>query len=1520
MGADAFVSPTDIAVVGMACRFPGASDPESFWHNIRDAVECIRFYSPMEMEHLGVDPALIHNPAFVRAASSLSDPELFDADFFGYSPREAELMDPQHRIFLECCWEALENAGYSPGSCPKMTGIYAGSSLSSYLLYNLLPGMQGAHAENAFEVMIGNDKDFLSTRVAYKLNLWGPSLTVQTGCSSSLVALHLACQALLTYECDMALAGGVSIQVPQRAGHLYQEGGLNSPDGHCRTFDAKAGGTIFGSGAGVVVIKRLSDAWEQGGCIHGVIKGSAINNDGSRKAGYTAPSVESQRDVITMAHAVAKTSPAEIGYIECHGTATALGDSVEVLALKEAFAQKQGNEQRCALGSVKANIGHLDAAAGIAGFLKALLVLKHAVIPRMPWFEKANPSLDLESSPFYVPTEGVAWVSGAKSRRAAVSSFGIGGTNAHMILESWPHERTQHPAQVDQIICISARSAAALDAATSNLRDFLSAPNSFGLSDIAYTLQTGRKEFPFRRALVCRNKEEAAAALESFDSQMLFAGHTSGITRNVVFMFPGGGAQYVNMALGIYKSEPVFRQEVDRCVSLLGTEIRTLVRDSLYPREGAAEETSGALRRPSVGLPALFAIEYAMAKLCMSWGVDPRALIGHSLGEYTAACLSGIFRLEDTVELVALRGRLFEQLRKGAMLSVSEGEQNLIAILPAGLDIAAVNARGQCAVAGPEDIIERFSEVLREKGIDFRRILIDTASHCQMVEPILGSMRRFISGLRLQKPRIPLVSNLTGTWLQPEEATDPGYWERHLRSTVRFADGVELLATLSDCSFLEVGPGHTLSTFARMRVRPPSSVFSSIRHFYDSQPDTSFLASTVAKLWTHGVSIDWNRRHDGTKRLRCPLPTYPFERKRYWIQPPRDAATAQPRRVSGKTLDVATWFYQPSWRRRPLPAQVANNLDSRGTWLVFLDRSGLGEQCATDLEAANERVIRVQIGDGFERTGSGSYTLNPKQKSDYFAVMRDLISYGGLPAKVLHFWNLDSRQFDEIQYYGYHSLVFLIQAVDELNLPEPFDLYVIAKELFRIESRDLCEPDRSTALGPALVIPQEYPGITCRVVDIPNQPAWSPQEAARWILREARSHSQDPVIAYRGEMRWVRDFETIELPEPKDSEDRLRTHGVYFISGGLGSVGLSVAGYLARNYLAKLALFSRYAFPTHDGWDQWIVDHGSDDAVSRKIIRLQGLEDFGAEILLLRANVADEQEVAAALKATEERFGCVNGVFHLAGLAGEAALGLLRDSRVEAYTRHLEAKVHGTRCLNNVFQDRPLDFRVLFSSNASVLGGIGSAAYTSVNTFLDTFAEARAQWISVNWDAWPREGVDFVPRTSLDAYAMSEQESVTALRRILHSAPPGQVIVSTGDLHERLRIWVRAERKPDSGRAEEIRAPISRPSLANAYEAPSSPEEHVLAGIWQDLLGIDRVGVNDNFFDLGGNSLIGLKVISSVQKNIGIKLPMVTLFESPTVGRLAKAVLAASKTPEEHGSPLDSEVLGSTAAHNRVSL
>src|SRR5215213_5452840 len=825
----------EVAVIGMAGRFPGAKNLDEFWQNLRDGVESIRLFTDEELKNFGVSSADLASPDFVKAGALVEGADLFDSSFFGYSPREAEMLDPQQRVFLECAWSALEDAAYNPETYSGLIGVFAGTSMSSYLLYNLLG--RAVSPQDGFQVMIGNDKDFLSTRVSYELNLKGPSIDVQTACSTSLVAIHLACQSLLSYQCDIGMAGGVSIQVPQRTGYYYQEGGITSPDGHCRAFDAKAQGTVFGSGVGIVVLKRLADALEDGDTIHAIIKGSAINNDGSLKVGYTAPSVEGQARVIAEAMANSGIKAEALSYIEAHGTGTPLGDPVEVEALTRAFRSSTQNKGYCALGSVKTNIGHLDAAAGVAGLIKTVLALKHKQLPPSLHFREANPAIELAGSPFYVNAELRQWASGGEARRAGVSSFGVGGTNAHVILEEAPEQQggTQGGTQGRpwQVVVISGRTAGALERATDNLVEYLREGGEGGLSEVSYTLREGRKRFEHRRAGVCREVGEVVEALEKRDSHRVYSVNSEVVSPSLVFMFPGGGAQYAGMGHGIYQSEKVFREQVDLCAEILEPRLGYDLRKLIFPEEGRVETVSQLLSQTSVALPALFVIEYALARLWMSWGVQPEGMIGHSLGEYVAACLAGVFTLEDALSLVVLRGELLERLPAGAMISVPLSEVEASALIDERFSIAAINGPAQCVISGPVSAIDEMTGLLTSRDIEFRKLQINVASHSPLVTPILQEFTASIAKLRLRAPAIPYISNVTGTWVT-EEVTDPAYWARHLRQTVRFDEGIRELLAEPERVLLEVGPGHTLSTLARLQNGNANSrpILSSLRHPY----------------------------------------------------------------------------------------------------------------------------------------------------------------------------------------------------------------------------------------------------------------------------------------------------------------------------------------------------------------------------------------------------------------------------------------------------------------------------------------------------------------------------------------------------------------------------------------------------------------------------------------------------------------------------------------------------------------
>ncbi|HEU4329269.1 MAG TPA: type I polyketide synthase [Roseiflexaceae bacterium] len=902
----------EIALVGMAGRFPGAKSVDALWSNLCAGTESIRFFSDRELAEAGVDPAVWSHPDYVNASAVLDDIEWFDAPFFGLSPREAELMDPQQRFLFECVWEALENAGYVPEQCAGRIGLFAGARTSTYMLANLQthPELWSKHF---FQIMLGNDKDFLTTRIAYKLNFDGPSINVHTACSTSLVAVHLACQSLWSGACDMALAGGVSIAVPHRVGYLYQEGGIQSPDGHCRPFDQDARGTVGGNGAAVVVLKRLEDALADRDHIYAVIRGTAINNDGARKVGFTAPGVEGQAQVIRSALLMGEIEPDSIGYIEAHGTGTQLGDPVELSALNQVFREHTEREAFCALGSVKGNIGHLDAAAGVTGVIKAALALRYGLIPPTLHFQAPNPQSNLAGSPFYVNTRLAEWPASERVRRAGVSSFGIGGTNAHAILEDAPPQPARAAVPSEQLLVLSARSGPALDALTASLAEHLRQHPALDLADVAYTLQNGRRAFGHRRALVCRSTEDAAEALETLDAQRVQSGSPAAERRPLVFLFPGQGAQYAGMARGLYEHEPVFRATVDQCAELLaphlGLDIRPLIFDE--PEQESTKDTkdtngsghdnsklntqNSKLTETVLAQPALFVVEYALARLWMSWGVEPQAMIGHSIGEYAAACLSGVFSLEDALGLVAQRGRLMQSLPGGAMLSVPLAPHDLQPLLGPSLSLAAVNGPSHCVVAGEHAAADALQLLLAGRGVRCRKLHTSHAFHSPMMEPILAAFAERVRQVDLNPPRIPFVSNVTGDWITSSEAMDPQYWVRHLRQTVQLAKGFQTLGQETHRVLLEVGPGQTLSTLAKQQPswNPDATALASLPHPRSLRPDRTTVLETLGQLWLGGCAISWQQLAGETSR-RLPLPTYPFERQPYWIAPAKPPAPATP--------------------------------------------------------------------------------------------------------------------------------------------------------------------------------------------------------------------------------------------------------------------------------------------------------------------------------------------------------------------------------------------------------------------------------------------------------------------------------------------------------------------------------------------------------------------------------------------------------------------------------------------------
>ena len=998
---EATVAAEDIAIIGMSGRFPQAADLTEFWENLRSGRCSISEFTDEELLESGVPEEFLADPNYVKAWGWMDGVDRFDAGFFDITPREAEITDPQIRLLLECAWETLEDAGYDPDRYPGRIGVYAGSSMMSYLWQNLVPTPGLIDSVGYVAAWIVNDRDFVATRINYKLNLRGPGMTVQTACSTSLVCQHLAIQSLLTGESDMVLAGGVCAPFPYKEGYFFGEGGTLSPDGKVRTFDAEAKGMLGGNGVALVLLKRLEDALRDGDHIRAVVKGTALNNDGVDKVTYTAPSVEGQVQVILDTLDVAGVAPGDISYVEAHGTGTPLGDPIEIAALTQAWRAAQeeaGADTRetgwCPIGSVKTNIGHLDTAAGVAGMIKAVLALEQREIPPSLNFESPNPQIDFDASPFVVNTELCPWETERLPRRAAVSSLGMGGTNAHAILEEAPARPPTESSRSHQLFLLSARSEAALEAAGSRMAKHLAGRGADqSLADAAFTTQVGRKAFLHRLAVVARDHAGAVDALETLDRARTEVGSSMLTDRPVAFLFSGQGAQYADMARGIYGSEALFREEVDRCCALLEPHLGHDLRTLLFPSAGDEEKADEALQRTENTQPALFVVEYALARLLASFGVEPAAMLGHSIGEYVAACLAGVFSLEDGLRLVAARGRLIGALPQGGgMLAVELAESSVTPFLQNGLCLAAVNAPELCVVSGPLEEIERLERGLAGRNVSTRRLHTSHAFHSEAMEPILAEFEREVALVTLSAPERAVISCTTGEPLGAAEAVDPAYWVRHLREPVRFADGVSALLA-EDRVLLEVGPGQTLTSLARLSLleRPDVSVIPTTRHPKDAgAEDFATLLRALGALWIAGASIDWDGFHASEERRRVPLPTYPFERQRFWVERPRAGALlAAAAPAPTKNPDLSRWFYVPSWRQAPRPAAPAR-LGEGADWLLFADRGGLADSLATELRGAGARVATVRAGASFERIGEDEFTLDPRAGDDVGRVLTAL--------------------------------------------------------------------------------------------------------------------------------------------------------------------------------------------------------------------------------------------------------------------------------------------------------------------------------------------------------------------------------------------------------------------------------------------------------------------------------------------------------------------------------------------------
>ena len=1390
-----------VAVVGMAGRFPGARNVNELWQNLLAGKHSITIAGCAADRGPGEVAPQPEAGSFVDAGGVLDDIEMFDAEFFGFTPREAQLTDPQHRLLLECAHAALEDAGQPPGS-GRTIGVFVGSSPNDYLHRTLqyAPALLGR--VDPMTVHIANSTDFIATKLSYKLNLQGPGITVSTACSTSLVAVHLAWKSLLSHETDVALAGGVSVRLPQ-TGHYYHPGGINSPDGHCRPFDVNARGIVRGNGVGIVVLKRLEDALSDGDCIDAVIRGSAINNDGAEKVGYTAPSVAGQARVIAEALAIGEIDAASIGYLECHGTGTPLGDPLEIAALKEVLGRAPTGNRCCMIGSIKANIGHLDAAAGIASLIKVVLALKHRRLPPAVNFSQPNPRLDLQDSCLRVSTVASEWHEPSGPRRAGVSSFGIGGTNAHVVLQEYVPPQRSSTGRKPQVLTISAKTAAALNAACVNLRAFLGSNPGAELADVAYTLQLGREQYPYRCAFVC---DTVAQATEKLLHAEIGSGWRESLTKpSVVFMFPGQGAEHVGMTRALHRSEAAFRQTLDECVELLAGHIELDLRDIIYPEPSRLQWAQQMLQSAQIAQPALFVVEYSLARLWMSWGISPAAMIGHGLGEYVAACLAGVFPLEASLQMVVERGKLLQRTSAGATL----------------------------AAALPEPAMHGFEQ-------------LRTQANCQ-----------------------------GGSTCVPKD---------------------------TNTILLEVGVGQTLMQTVRERdTAGPVAAIPSLGGGKNLDEDAiAKLQSALGKLWSMGVQVDWRAVHAQSRPVKIRLPHYPLQLQRFWV----DADFPQGHhdmllQSAAMPADTGAQIYRPVWDYTQSSggsvAAVAPD-----DWLVFAD-GDFGAQLVRELRCTARRCYEVRMGAAYSRLDAQTWQIDPACADDYLRLVGETGAAQAAISRIVHGWNLANvpqdqgqrARIDSALRTGFQSLLHLARALQDCPAGRPVHLWILSSGAQGVTSAETVYPERATLTGPCLVIPQEYAHLRCKHIDFAQLPGGVCHDALwiRHLLDELAHGDMGGTVLYRGAQRWVRSYAPMHIAAHEERH-KLRAQGVYLITGGTGRIGVELAEYLASKVQARIALLCRSDFPAREAWPAWLQGHAVDDPISAKIRRLQSMEHAGAQLLILKADVADAAGMSAAIAQTVQRYGRLHGVFHLAADLTDAPLSLIADDTPGQGGGHFRSKVFGLCVLEQSLAKHELDFCMLFSSLSAVLGGIGHAAYSAANSYMDVFANSAPArgvsipYVSVCWDGWQ---FDAAGQSQIPGTLISPPEGMRIVDRLLSCALPAHVCVSKTALAARIGKWVQGRAGVEHASREPATFP-GRASRTKPYVAPRSEMDQQIAGMWQELLGIAEIGIDDDFFELGGDSLTAARLSSRISSHFAVEAALSVVFDGPTIRQMAAAI------------------------------
>ncbi len=1486
----------DIAVIGMACKFPGADNINEFWNNLLNGVEAISFFNDEELEKGGIPLNLISNKSYVKAVGVINTPETFDAAFFNYSDHEAEIMDPQIRLFHECVWSTLEDGGYNPENYKGRIGLFAGASKNN-LWENLAANIEEV---DDFSSTLLSSKENLATLVSYKLNLRGPSVNIYTACSTSLVAIHEACNSILSGECEMALCGGVNLSLPFVGGSLSGDGSVFSDDGHCRPFCAEGNGTIAGKGAGVVLLKPLNEAIKDNDNIYGVIKKSAVNNDGYQKIGFTAPSIDGQIELLKNIYNENVIKPESISYIETHGTGTELGDVVEIEALSNIFKK---NSNKIVIGSVKSNIGHLDTAAGIAAFIKTVLMLKNKKIVQTLHSSSSNKNINFDKTSFSIANKTINWDQHQGKRIAGISSFGIGGTNAHIVVEEYVNPKNIKAQKNDlQIIPFSAKTPNSLIEYRTIFRKFIEEDKSILLENAAFKLQTCRKEFQYRSAVVCSDSFNLLKKLENNSSySKIFT------PANIIFMFPGQGTQYINMGRELYESQPEFKFWFDKCSEIIKNDINDLdIKKIIYQDKNInnKQEISETLAAHC----ALFVFEYSLAKLLISWGIKPSAMIGHSLGEYTAACLAGIISLEDSLKIVISRGKLAKNI-PGKMLSIVTNENNLKLCMnefnkgKEKIFVAAINSDSHFILSGDEKSIFDFNNYISTQGVEGKVLHIDFASHCDLVENIKDDFNHALEGIIHNKPTLPFVTNLDSRVININEDLPISYWREHLLNPVQFSKGLtNLISAKSHSILIEVGPASTLSTFAKniSSIHEKYIAISLIPHPKEDVDFQHYFYERIAALWCSGISLDWNAFNGNRQFQKVQLPTYCFDKTVYQIPKINK---------SKEYFDKHTpnsWYYISQWRQSKIPS--GQKLQNKNI-VIFADKFDVAQVISLQLSGNNLKIVNP--GNSFKKCENIYYQINPSDDKDYDKLFTELKKENFIPNNILHLLSISNDanaiDYNEViagQNLGFISLVNIAKALAD-NTIEDVQITVIVNNLLDITGAEKILSKQSPILAAIKVIPQEFFSLKVHCLefdfnDLLNRKEYYSQKIIDEIIDYSVSENYEHLTAYRNKKRWIQSYCNIEPKTYTSSSSRFKAGGVYIITGGAGNVGSVISSFLAESYNAKLIITGKTDLPDKKLWHSSEINLSS---YQKKLIsNLQKFENQGGEVTYFCTDVSSIDLMEQVFDYSILNYGFIDGIIHSAAAIKEKSISVpLSDSTLFELEEQFNIKVKGILAISELTIKYKVPFVMIASSTSSILGGIGFGCYAASNAFVNSFVKEKnlqdlTEWISLIWDGWyfPEysSSLNEVPRES----NIKSEDGLKILSVLNNLSEIDNLVISKRNINEEIRKWVSNIYKDEiAPKTEIIVSGKDRPFLINDYKKPESDTEKKICQIWEEFFRINGIGTEDHFYELGGDSLKAITVISIIHKRLGIRIPLTEFMKKPTITDLSLFIENSSK-------------------------